>query len=71
MASPWRIRAIWLPARSRQCRGGQAPATLASVVFCTGLVLMPALAVLDLAVGLACRHLDHAACIALFQPPLQ
>jgi hypothetical protein len=30
---------------------------------------MPALAALDLAVGLACRSLDRAACAALFQSP--
>jgi hypothetical protein len=40
-------------------------------MLCTGLILMPALAALDLAVGLACRNLDHAACIALFQAPTE
>jgi hypothetical protein len=39
------------------------------VLFCAGLMILPALATLDLAVGLACRDLDRAACLALLSRP--
>ncbi|HKX09161.1 MAG TPA: hypothetical protein VJN67_13260 [Stellaceae bacterium] len=42
--------------------------TMATFMFCTGVMLVPALAALDLAVGLACQNVNGAACIALFQP---
>lgn len=41
---------------------------MAAVLFCAGVMLMPALAAVDLSIGLACQNLDHSACIALFQP---
>ncbi len=38
-----------------------------ALMFCAGVMLVPALAALDLAVGLACQNLNGAACVALFQ----
>jgi len=55
--------ALWQP-RSRQIR--ELRAALASVLLCAGLMILPALAALDLGVGLGCRDLDRGACVALF-----
>ncbi len=65
LAAPGRL----LVASRRRMR--DVSAAIGAVFFCSGLVLIPALAALDLTVGLACQGLDHAACIALFQPPSQ
>ncbi len=53
---------LWHP-RSRQIR--ELRAVLASVLLCAGLMILPALAALDLGVGLGCRNLDRGACAAL------
>jgi orotate phosphoribosyltransferase-like protein len=55
-----------LSAEGRRTRN--LSAAIGAAFFCTGLVLLPGLAALDLAVGVACKGLDRAACIALFQP---
>lgn len=49
---------LWLGARN----------AMAAVLFCVGVMLIPALAAVDLSIGLACQNRDHAACVALFQP---
>jgi hypothetical protein len=54
--------ALWQP-RSRQFR--ELRAALASVLLSAGLMILPALAALDLGVALECRNLDRAACVAL------
>jgi hypothetical protein len=59
MSAPWRRRS------------SEVLTAIGAIFFCMGLVLMPALGALDLAVGLACRDLGRAACAALFQPPLE
>ena len=64
-----RVRTSSSPAISRQRLSRELSAAIGAVFLCTGLVLMPALAALDLAVGVACQNLDRAACVALFQPP--
>jgi len=54
--------ALWQP-RSRQIR--EFRAALVSVLLCAGLMILPALAALDLGVALECRNLDRGACVAL------
>ena len=54
--------ALWQP-RSRQIR--ELRAALVSVLLCAGLMILPALAALDLGVALECRNLDRGACVAL------
>jgi hypothetical protein len=46
-------------------RAREWPSTVAAVLFCAGLLILPALATLDLAVGLGCRDLDRSACLGL------
>jgi hypothetical protein len=53
---------LWQP-RSRQIR--ELRAALASVLLCAGLMILPALAALDLGVALECRNLDRGPCVAL------
>jgi hypothetical protein len=74
MSDPRQDRATGLPVpwyrlSSRQRWRQDVSAAIAALFLCTGLVLMPALTALDLTVGIACRDLDRAGCIALFQPP--
>ena len=57
----------WHRVSARRSWARKLSAAVGTVFFCAGLVLMPALATLDLAVGLACHDLDRAACVALFE----
>jgi len=58
--------ALRQPAGFRRRRTGEWRPVAAAVLFCTGLMILPPLATLDLAVGLACKALDRGACLALF-----
>ena len=52
--------------RAAHGRTAKLRAAISAFLFCLGLMLLPALAALDLSVGLGCRDLDRAACIGLF-----
>lgn len=74
MEYPRRVRvadlpAIWHRRSGRRQLGRKLSAAAGALLFCMGVTLMPALAALDLTVGLACQGLNPGACIALFQPP--
>ena len=78
MAGPGRSRTtgltsraptLWQRAASRPRRAREWPGAVATVLLCTGPAILPPLATLDLAVGLACRTLDRTACLALFLRP--
>lgn len=77
MASPnakrdvTRVRGAGFPSRRISCRADHwrgVRNNMVAVMFCAGVMLVPALTALDLAVGLACQNLNGVACIALFQP---
>jgi len=55
-----------IASRSDFWRG--VPDAIAALLFCVGVMLVPPLAALDLAVGLACQNLSPSACLAIFQP---
>jgi len=44
----------------------RGPGALSAALLCAGLIVVPALAALDLAVVVVCRNLDPSACPALF-----
>jgi|GEM_PF-2689330 glutamine amidotransferase PdxT len=56
---------------TRRTRIRKLISALATVAFCAGVTLLPALVALDVGVGLACRTIDRAACVALVLKPAE